>query len=1083
MVHLLRASAGAGKTHQLVQIYLTYILAHPAHIPHVVVLSFTNKATQELKQRILLQLHRLEVGEQTAMSEALQAALSCDAQTLAVRAGKALSYLLNRYHTFAIYTVDGFFQLLLRAFSNEIGLSTAYQLILQKNQLLDTCVAELLQQLPHMPQMQASLTALALQKIEEGKGWHFTKELTRWGEEVLGNLSQAAPSVDQPVSPASTSSLELLDQLGKQAAEQVDTLAGMAAQALGDIAQAGFEASDFAWGERGVIGFLHKLKSKARLTPLSSRTRKAGQEASVWAAKRSTNHAAIIRLVEEKLLPILTQIIATHDTHYPRYATVRALLPLRHLIGVTSNLTERLLAYTHTHAAVLIHTVPQLIQRALQGSQAGALYAQTGFRYHHFLVDEFQDLSTAQWEALAPLLEETLKAQKESWLVGDAKQSIYRWRGGNPQLLLGKVAQRLGEGRTHAQDLPYNWRSKPAIISFNNAFFAQAARLLSRYLQADLGAERSPTMQALRADISHIEAAYAQVKQSLPPTASFPDPGYVQVAFIPSAQKGNQWKEASMQETLARIEALQLAGYRAADICLLVRNNAEAQMLLQALLTYKKSPNARAGICYDAVAQAALSLVKNPHINLLVYALRYLHTPEDTLVRATLMHMYQQHVVPLVSGQSGRPSYDYFLSAQDIERLANYLPAEFLAQEKQLRHLSLAPLVAKLIDLFSLDKVASSAYVNAFQAVIHRFCQQSEHSLCAFLAWWEKYGAKEVAPVPAGDNLIRIMTVHQSKGLAFKTVIVPFCGWDLDHSTYNPPIVWGKATEAPFDQLETLPLYYASHLKDTYYAAPYGQERWQQYLEQLNLLYVAFTRAEEGLYVLTPDTASAKGVKNTAHLLKSLLVDSQEAATDDFLNQGSWDAEAGIWEAGHMPVEKKEEKSDATTESLESPAGMRTYVDPGQHRQLTHRVRAAHQEGVWWHELLAQLKTVEEVAPTLAYYVATQQLSATQAKEVREKLARLFSDPRMRDWFSKAWQIYAERSIMQPNGSLWRPDRVMTQGKKAVVLDFKLGEALSSHHAQVHRYMELLEEAGYEEVRGYLLYIGKEAVVEVSDSC
>ena len=349
-------------------------------------------------------------------------------------------------------------------------------------------------------------------------------------------------------------------------------------------------------------------------------------------------------------------------THYTHYATSRTLLTVRHRLQTAQTLKNLIQTYTQTHDAVLIHAVPEKIRQAIRNPNY--LYAKTGKKTRHFLIDESQDLSTTQWLGIAPLIKQNITRHK-SYLVGDAKQAIYRWRGGNPQLLLSQVEKEVE--RTTTKDLPYNWRSKPVIVHFNNAFFSQAAEKVTQYLRQELPLQVD---QILFNEIDEIKKAYAQVTQKLPESLDKNVQGYVSVSFIPSQTRGNEWKNYALQKTIEIVEHLQTQGYQPEGITLLVRNNEEAYTLQHALVEYAKSAKAKRGICYDTLAKTSLRLTENQHIILLLSTLRLIHNPADQVAKATLNHVFAHYVKPFLVAKEGTKEDEMQIHLEQTKKTA-----------------------------------------------------------------------------------------------------------------------------------------------------------------------------------------------------------------------------------------------------------------------------------------------------------------------------------------------------------------------------------------------------------------------------
>ena len=1071
MLHLIRASAGAGKTHRLVYIYLQHLLASPTDIADIVVLSFTNKATQELKERILAHLHALAAAQKTSMAADLQRSLHYNKATLTQRAKEALHHLLRHYDDFAVYTVDAFFQELLRTFTYELGLPANYQLLLEQDQLLDYCVTELLQQVPDNAELQKILTEVALQKVQQGKAWHFSQALKRWGYDLLTTWQDpCAPNyLTQPHTAQKV--LSTLASLSQQNDTFRHNLTLKAKTILYHVQEARLQAKDFAWGEKGIIGFLQKIVHQQKVPPPSTRILQASIDANVWVSKTSPHRHHILTLVKKTLQPQLTALLAHYTTHYTHYITSHTLLSLRHRLMTTQKMTELIHQYTRTHDTILIHTLPQYIKKTITGNQTSFLYAKTGRRPQHLLVDESQDLSNPQWQSLAPLVQELVRQQHASYLVGDAKQAIYRWRGGNPQLLLTQIEEEIGSQHVQKTDLPYNWRSKPAIVRFNNAFFSQAAEQMTTYLQNEIPPDGNVHLRALQYEIAHIQRAYAHTTQKIAPTHKDTTRGYVHASFIPSTNNDQPWKDVAIQRTIQTIETLQEAGYPLQDITVLVRNHTEARTLLQALVQHAESDQARRHLRYHAIASSALSLADDPHVCLLITALRHIQHPSNSFTYAALQHGLQ-HYAPNASC-SQKPN-----SPKKLAQIFNLCSQKTNADlPSVLASSSLPSQVYELIHQLGVQQVASEAHLNAFLEVVHDFSLRKQNTLPDFLRWWDQYGSQQSAPIPPTQEALKIMTIHQAKGLTFNAVILPFCHWHLDHLPTHLPMIWGHSTEAPFDQLVNVPLTYSSQLKETYYATSYFHEKWPQYLEQLNLLYVAFTRASDVFYLFAPYRPSQK-LTTTSTLLTQLLAGQQDRQKDPLQQQGRWDPATMTWEAGVLP----------------SPTHTHTHTHPQQppskrvpppinttpHKNILQRIQQPHEAGIWWHELLSQLTTFDDLAPLLKHYVHTQRLTPKQATSLQDTFQQLFEDQRLRDWFSPQWQVHTERTLMLASGALARPDRVMTQQKKAIVLDYKLGTPLPIHRQQIKNYVYMMTQLGYQDVQGYLLALNKKQLIQVT---
>ncbi len=399
------------------------------------------------------------------------------------------------------------------------------------------------------------------------------------------------------------------------------------------------------------------------------------------------------------------------------------------------------------------------------------------------------------------------------------KQSIYRWRGGDLQLLQSGVEKEIGKERTEVIPLDTNYRSAENIVKFNNTLFQYASAHVSDVLQ-----------QSLPADV-FLDVAQQSVK--------FPGKGYVRVNFIERAEDETTWDEIALQRLPSVLEDLQSKGIALRDIAILVRRNDQGQRIASHLLQYKVSPDAKPGFKYDVVSNESLRLDTASSVNLLLSALKYLDNPDDAIVRGELVFEVMK----------GKDLENIFYKAGRND-LRDILPEEFLRYSAWLNKLSIFELTEELIRIFSIGEDPTElAYLQAFQDLVLEFAAQEKNDLAAFLAWWENNkGKPEKSLKVAGTaDAVNILTIHKSKGLQFKYVIIPFCDWRMDHE--REPLLWTTSEEHPYNDLGYLAVKYTSGLKDSFFNADYQKETIKAHLDNLNLLYVALTRAEEGLII------------------------------------------------------------------------------------------------------------------------------------------------------------------------------------------------------------------------------------------
>ncbi|MEM7383190.1 MAG: UvrD-helicase domain-containing protein [Bacteroidota bacterium] len=855
-LHVYRASAGSGKTHALVRAYIQLALASPEGFQEILAVTFTNQATQEMKQRILAYLHSLAQGLASPVAEELVQLQGWELPALQERAQVVLSNILHQYDRFSVSTIDSFFQTVVRGFAQELGLQGSASMELELEAVLDTIIGELIATAGHDKQLQQWLVAFAEHRVRTGKHWEFERELKRLGYELFTEVfsaqeAQLAHALSDPKALDT-----FLGKLRQAVAHFEDTLQGMGSTALQAMHQADLVVEDFAYGQRGVAGYLAGLQQQQRFTP-TRRALEAAASIAAWHTTRTDKQERIIQLVQQDLQGILRQALRFYQTHHRSYYTALAVQHFIYAFGIITHLLARLSDYRAEKNVMLVSDTANLLRQIIAENDTPFVYEKIGAFYKHFLIDEFQDISGFQWQNLKPLLRNSLAEGHMSLLVGDMKQSIYRWRGGSWQLLLTQLTEEVAH--TTATTLSHNWRSKRRIIDFNNTLFTELSAWLVRYWQGQLAALDDELKEALSPQVQAIATAYQDVYQRTPAGRAQAEGGYIHITFLAgqpeAAGVAHSWRAEVKARLPLLIESLQADGFALKDIALLVRNNGEGQELLQTLLAYQQSAQARPGYRYEAISAASLYLGHSPWVNILINALRCLADEQNLLAQAELGYLYRRYVC--------QETHTVF---HEDGQVGAQLLQDFLGQRTRLQQLPLYELVETLVGIFQVRCAASAPFIQAFQDVVLDYIQQKPATVHHFLAWWQERGYKRAIARVAGQDAMTIMTIHQAKGLQFKTVILPFCEWGFDHNLQTPPMLWCATPIPPFADFPTLPVSYTSRLKDTVYAQDYFEERIQAYLDNLNLLYVAFTRPEHRLYVFAK-RPSKGSLKTTADVL------------------------------------------------------------------------------------------------------------------------------------------------------------------------------------------------------------------------
>ncbi len=809
------------------------------------------------------------------------------------RAQQVLSNILHQYTRFSVSTIDSFFQQIVRGFAQELGLQSGFSIEMDQEHVMASIVNDLITAAGQDEQLRAWLVEFAEDKLLSGKNWDFKRELAVLGNELFNETFNARKAALLQATHDKAILRRFVQQLYQHVAHFEIKLQDLGKQALVTMQQADLEVTDFSFGKSGVAGYLAGLATKQKFTP-TQRALSTLQHLEGWYSKKSDKQQRIVQVVQGGLQSILKQVVQFYQTHHRTYHTALSVRHFLYTLGIITQLLDRLNDYRAAHNVMLISDASLFLRKVIAENETPFVYEKIGAFYKHFLIDEFQDISSFQWHNFKLLIENGMSEGYMSLVVGDIKQSIYRWRNSDWKLLLTKIEEDINP--TTAIVLNQNWRSKQHIIDFNNTFFTTAVTYLVKHLESGLETLEDVALKKdLSAQAQQLRAVYQDVYQYMPPKYLHADKGYVNITFLEDTltDKGQllSWREAVKARLPLLIESLQKDGFALKDIVLLVRNNAEGREIFHTLMAYQHSPQAKLDCRYETIFSEALYLSHNPWVNILVNALKCLNNETDQLAQAELLYLYQLCVL-----KKYLPTF--YNDAQPGEETPQ-LPEAFFEKRLLLQQLSLYELVEALISLFQLRGTEETPFLQAFQDVVLDFSKKEMADINGFLAWWKEKGYKHTLPRAEEQDAMSIMTIHQAKGLQFKAVILPFCEWDFDHNLRHPPTLWCHTDHPPFSKFPVLPLQYTRLLKDTVFAREYYAEQMQAHLDNLNLLYVAFTRPQDRLYVFTLSPKKST-LKTTADLLHQTFSQEQQPnSPNSYLSwKNFWDADKGVLELG-----------------------------------------------------------------------------------------------------------------------------------------------------------------------------------------
>ncbi len=1066
-----KASAGSGKTFTLAVEYITLLVKNPQSYRTILAVTFTNKATEEMKMRILSQLYGIskQLPDSRIYMEKVCEKTGFQPPLVVKNAGIALHLLLHNYSYFRVETIDSFFQSVLRNLARELDLTANLRISLNDVQVEEQAVDMLIDSLTHTDVMLKWLLSYIMEKISDDHSWNIIGQIKQFGKTIFRDYYKSqSKELKEKISEKGfiDSYIKQLRQIRSDAKDHMQQFA----DSFFDILEAeGLNVDHLQYGKSGVAGFFLKIRQgQFDESIVGRRTCDCREDPAKWHKKSSDKAVLIQNLAESSLIPLLSRAMDERPRQWRLYQS--ADLTLRHLsqLRLLDSIEKKVRDLNDEANRFLLSDTQQLLHALISDSDSPFIFEKIGTQLEHVMIDEFQDTSTVQWQNFKVLLEECMSHHDaENLIVGDVKQSIYRWRSGDWRLL-NAIDQQFdhAEERLHLQPLDTNFRSERNIIVFNNAFFTEAAR--QEYEQQK---EENPSGAA------QLQQAYADVVQKWKDNA--PETGVVNIHLLPS----DDYQEATLHLLAEKIEELRQHSVSLQEIAILVRTNKHIPIIAEYFsLEHPDIP---------IVSDEAFRLDASVAVCLLIQALHVLAHPDDLLAKGTIVKLYQCFILDKHIQEN-----ELLIKDQELDKL---LPEAYIQHMDELLHLSLYELVEQLHHIFQLQRLKEqSAYLCVFYDQLNKFSQDNTTDIDAFLREWDETICGKTIQGGSSHG-IRILSIHKSKGLEYHHVIIPYCDWRME----MPDILWCKPQTTPFDALPLAPVDYSEkQMKGTIYEDDYQEEHLQNVVDNLNLLYVAFTRAVSSLTVIGQRGAKSsrsKLIENVLSELNKELVDSELSGQED-------DSESLVFTYGKTslvtdnsvksaesnkdsdnvflkPIISEEvnlETFEAKTEFRQSNRS-REFIEGDDEQQELSYIKM----GSVLHEVFSTIRTKADIEPSL---LRLQQEGIIYDNEVtRDKLLhmleRRLQDPRVSDWFSGRWQLFNECTILQlqSDGTILdrRPDRVMTDGKETIVVDFKFGRPNSDYHDQVREYMKLLQHMQMPHVQGWIWYVYSNKMEEV----
>lgn len=1080
-----KASAGSGKTFTLASEYITLVVKNPQDYRSILAVTFTNKATQEMKTRILSQLYGIahSLPDSEAYYEQVRMKTGFSEQIIRENAAKALSLLTHHYNEFRVQTIDAFFQSVLRNLARELNLTANLRVDLNDGQVEAQAVDELINSLEEGEEVLNWIRDYIDKNIEDDKGWNVISQIKDFGKNIFKDFyKDHKTELDNRFSDESFFN-DFITDLRERRTRILNRLNEHAKQMYKKIRDANLDNPNLF--NRGANGLLSHIIKLTKGTPSNDDTPKYVQScidsADKWPASKcpAEERAAIIELASASLCSDLKILNDYRIKDWREYQSCN--LTLKHLsqLRLLHAISEAVDEINKDTNRFMLSNTQSLLCTLMKDSDTPFVFEKIGAYLKHIMIDEFQDTSTIQWNNFRKLLDNCMaQVDSHNLIVGDVKQSIYRWRQGDWKLL-NNIEHEFTKEQIKIEPLDTNYRSEENIIRFNNAFFKQAVLQTVKELESE-GIQGA----------TELVEAYKEIEQK---PRKDNGKGCVRIKlFRYDTKNASDYKQKILNELIENIRQLLDQGYKQKDIAILARSKKVIPDIVDSFQNIDKD--------VSLVSDEAFRLDASLAVNVIIEALRLLTHPHDKLTESKLVKLYQQQVI-----KTGKDFNDLFVGENSTE-LKSFLPSGYIDKFESLSRLSLIDLVDEIYSLFSLDSLeGQSAYVCTFYDTLNEYLRDHPADIDDFIEEWEDTLSSNTIQSDEVDG-IRLITIHKSKGLEYDNVLIPFCDWELEKT--NGITIWcsGDDKEKPYGELPLIPVDYSSKMLGTVFEDDYKEEHLQNTVDNMNLLYVAFTRAGKNLFITGKKYKErTKGKSERSHIIQYIIEELAKelpgAIIDDAGENGPISFELGTLST----CEERVEKEKATENPFElSPKTHKLKIETFPHPVSFRQSNKSHdfikgedidpsdarryiKVGNVLHQLFSTILTEADIEPRLkeleqAGIIYNDDITS---RELQNKISCALSNEKVKNWFSPRWKLFNECTILdydKETGDVYehRPDRVMTDGKEMIVVDFKFGKPRDEYHEQVQRYMRLLMRMGYKQVSGYIWYVLRNEIVPTS---
>ena len=1092
---ILKASAGSGKTYTLATRFVAHLMANVDHeYAHreMLAITFTNKATTEMKERILSFLYSLSQNADANLLASVNKEWKKENlhfDDVVRRASKALKMLTSDYSNFSVLTIDSFFQRLLRTVAHELGISINNRVELQADDVISKAIEAMLKNAGTDKPLMAWLLSYVEDQMEEQSNWSVAKVL---GTFVENNLDKDEFQLLTDEAKKQLTDPNRLRQYAHKLEALSDEAAELALQAVDEAERivSPFKAQISGYNNyeskfRNSRGLFNNYQGRNKLTKsaLNNVIKQIDgvitKDKSIFKNNYDTpEHIGEEQIVRDAFQKLKVELTQAYSVVCTSNLIRRNIKPMRLLFRIDEMMRQVL----HDNNAILLSNTKILFQKMIGEEDSPFVFERVGTRYRYIMIDEFQDTALIQWNNIKKLLLNSLASGYKCLIVGDIKQSIYRWNNGDWRILYGlkNDSELTRLGNITEDPLNDNWRSLETVVDFNNKLFP----LLARQFDEQDGERQC-------------EPIYDFGTQ--PPHSKKGKGGFVKfIGWEPYKNDDGVNVKLPFSDTplslAAQLRVLHEKGVSWNDMAILVRRNNDVAVIAQHL--QEQAPE------INLVTTDRFQYSSSRIVPAIICAMRWIcaqrrkYSSASQSLKETMATAYLRELRTNLASPTDMPTV---LPHEDgyLDEAVVFGPLyETLST---LQHLPLVECCHRVVELLGLDQLAQqeNAFLLSFLDEVVNYVKKESDNMAAFLQYYDdKLYCKTIPPTQVDG--VRVLTIHKAKGLEFHSVFVPQADFDTDETRHDySNYIWWEPTTAPYNDLPMVPITFDHALKESKeFKGVYNREMLERHVDCLNLAYVAFTRPKQNLFVWASN-------KSFGNMLKSAVLTIPDAHIEEHPDEHYALATMGMLEqpeakakakANTNPLMQEVRNIDFEWHNTQEIPRMRQshaaadYLDNATHGEP--QWRKLIERGKLRHKIMEQIHTSADLERTIMNFVYQGIIDEPEAVQLLQEFRQYLQHPEAAGWFDGSWEVFNETVFLKPSFNHAetftqpRADRVMRRGDEVVVVDYKFSQHTDNavYRKQVQGYMQLLAEAGYQQVKGYLWYVDSAQVIPVFPS-